>query len=198
MTPQRNDRAGFTLIEIVLVVVLLGIIVSMSLPSFRSSYNKFLLEKAGNDLAYLMRYAQSRAITQGKEIRLVFSEDFEKYWLEQRTIDSSAAADPSVKRGEKNSAKEAFTKIPGRWGRNFSVRPELKVQSRGISLVKFYPGGKIDRVTLHVCHGKSCAEQGQRDFEENSSKESCLQECMTVSTKYQRGAVQIFEGIVGE
>ena len=81
---MRIDKgAGFTLIEVILVVLILSVIAGLTIPRFSSTYNRFILQKSVEDLAYIMRYAQSRAITKNRVIRLEFDSTLSQYWLTQ-------------------------------------------------------------------------------------------------------------------
>ena len=157
--PARRQEA-FTLIEIILVVLILGVVVGMAVPNFSRTYSTFQLKQFTEDLVYLMRYAQSRAITNNREIRLEFDPEFLQYWLTQQ------------KEGEERGAGDpVFERFTGRYGRIFKVPPELRIKT-GMNTVSFYPDGTIARARMDVC----------RD-----------EKCLTISTKEQRGFVQVLE-----
>lgn len=152
-----RNIAGLTAVEMLLVVLILSVVTAMTVPSFRQTYGRFRLRKTAEDLAYVMRYAQSRAIAKNRPMRLELNADLTSYFLAQKT--------------EGDASAEDFERFSGRIGRNFQIPEDIKVQTEG-SYVFFWPDGNIDRQSLEVC----------RDTQ-----------CLTVSTKEQRGYVRIIE-----
>ncbi len=186
-------KSGFTLIELALVVVLLSVVAAVSLPSFRQSYKKILLERTTNDLAYLMRYAQSRAISKGQKILLVFDGDLKTCWLEEMTEEETTTNGGQGSQPPKQLTAKKSARLSNRWGRNFSIPQELIVQTDGTPPIGFYPDGKIDRLTMSVCYAGTCNEANAGGPGKSIDEKSCSDRCMSISTKYQRGAVQIFD-----
>jgi prepilin-type N-terminal cleavage/methylation domain-containing protein len=69
---NRSDR-GFTLLEIIVVLVLFGILSAIAAPSFLSSYNRMKLDNALNDLRGAIEESQRQAIQQGKSCQVVIN-----------------------------------------------------------------------------------------------------------------------------
>ncbi len=64
---KRNNIKGFTLIELMTTVVLIGIIASMAIPRFSKAYERMEFKSANSELKSTLRLARSMAIT-NKEI----------------------------------------------------------------------------------------------------------------------------------
>ena len=163
-----KHRSGFTMVEMLLVVIVLMVLAGLTIPNLKGTYSGFLLKTQVKDLSGLMRYAQSRAVTQGKHVRLEFNTDFLNYWLTQEDDQSTDG------NGEKT-----YNRITGQLGRKYYVPPELTIESEE-AYVEFYPNGKIDKTNLYVC--QQTKEGLQDDI------------CYTVSTKQQRGAIHVING----
>ncbi len=74
---QADKRwRGFTLVEILLVVVIMAVIAVLAVPNFSRTYAGIELHKTADDLAYRMRYVQSYAITKNTRARLEFDPSF--------------------------------------------------------------------------------------------------------------------------
>ena len=136
MTANRQKQDGFTFVEILLVVVLLGVVAGLSVPHFSQSYKTLQVQNVADHIAYLMRYAQSRAIMKNGFVRLVFNASSHTYWLEQ----AQASGD---------EAEMYYERIPGRWGRVFSFDPGMELSAES-SFVVCYPDGKD---SLSIRHG---------------------------------------------
>ena len=59
---NRRFRAGFTLIELVIAIVIIGILAGMAAPSFRSFLRSSQLSAAANDLLADITFARSEAL----------------------------------------------------------------------------------------------------------------------------------------
>src|SRR3989338_7485961 len=104
------SRKGFTIIEILLVIVLLTVAAAMTIPNFTRSFDKLELRDAANKLAYLMRYAQSRAIYNRRPLRLLFDRPMTRYWLEE-------ADDVSEDEIDDETTPVSYRPVTGRFGR---------------------------------------------------------------------------------
>ena len=142
---KKNRQAAFTLIEIILVVIVLSIIAGFAVPNFSKTYAYIQLQRSAQDLAYLMRYAQSRAVTKNTTVRLQFDEDFSAYWLAEKIKD------------EEEAEEEEFKRISSRLGKTVKIPSGLKIEmEEEVDSLNFYPDGSIDKKAINVCNEKSC------------------------------------------
>ncbi len=140
-----STQRAFTLIEIILVVLILTVIAGLAAPNLSRSLTKHQFEKSADELFNLMRYAQSRAITQGHDVRLVFNDDYTEYWLSEDAEDKSLT-----------SPEAEFSRVPGRMGLTRRIPESIRVQSEEKDHLTFYPDGQIDRAEFAVCKGDRC------------------------------------------
>jgi prepilin-type N-terminal cleavage/methylation domain-containing protein len=68
---QRLGRRGFTLIEMIMVVVIIGIMLMIGLPFFRSSTNDASVRSAMAAMSGMHAVAKAVAISRGRTARLV-------------------------------------------------------------------------------------------------------------------------------
>ncbi len=66
---------GFTLVELLLVLVLLGVVVGIAMPYFVHSIRGNRLRVAGRTLVTVSRYARSMAVLKQAEVSLTFDLD---------------------------------------------------------------------------------------------------------------------------
>jgi len=133
---------GFTLIEIILVMVLLGIVAGLSFPNLSQRFYQIQLHQQSDQLAAMMRYAQSRAIIDGKNCRIAFSPDQSGYWLEQ----------------ERASSEEdvvSYQRLSGRLSKGNVFTKEVSVEKE-TEEVMFNPDGQMDRIEITLCYQEKC------------------------------------------
>ncbi|MBI3617245.1 MAG: prepilin-type N-terminal cleavage/methylation domain-containing protein [Candidatus Omnitrophica bacterium] len=174
---DKRDR-GFTLIEILLVVVIMAVIAALAVSNFSRTYAGIELRKAADDLAYRMRYAQSYAVTKNTRARLEFDPLFTQYWLTRPAGSSRSqrlpplgeplaagreppGLRPKAPRGEEQSgddaAQDAFERITGRFGQSTSLPRDVRLSFEdGDPSLFFYPDGTIDKRRISLCRGEDC------------------------------------------
>lgn len=59
--PHSKQSQGFTLVELIIAITLLGIFSAIAIPSFTSFVNNSRLQTTSNELASLLQYARSTA-----------------------------------------------------------------------------------------------------------------------------------------
>jgi type II secretion system protein H len=79
---DRRASAGFTLIELVLVMAILIVVLSMSAPSLTSFFKGRALDAEGHRFLALTRHAQNRAVSEGLPMTLWINSREGKYGLE--------------------------------------------------------------------------------------------------------------------
>jgi prepilin-type N-terminal cleavage/methylation domain-containing protein len=72
---------GFTLLELILVMVVISTVLAMAAPSLRGFFSSRKIHDAADNILSLIRYARSQAITEGSNYRLNFDNDNGCYWL---------------------------------------------------------------------------------------------------------------------
>ena len=142
-----SHSRAFTLIEVLMVVLLLGVIAGLAVPNFSGTFSSFQLSETAKNIASLMRYAQDHAIARDKKIRVHFDFLSGEYWLEEKI----ASADVTQ---EELDAADIFERVTGKYGRTFVIPKEVTAESEN-PMICFYPDAKIDkaRIYLHNKHG---------------------------------------------
>ena len=143
---SAGGQTGFTLLELVVVVMLIGIMTGVVVPLYRDSLRSMRTDRAVTDLITAIKYAQERAVTDGREFRLYIDESNQAYWL-------SAYAGADSESGERQF--RPLTEPPGRrtqfpdtlrLGR-LSARQD---QNNRMHYVAFHPLGTSDVATIRL------------------------------------------------
>jgi prepilin-type N-terminal cleavage/methylation domain-containing protein len=83
-TPALPGRAGFTLIEIMVVVVLIGILSAMILPEMKGGFGDALLRSSGRELVNVFELAYSHSVSLNQIHVVRFEESTGRYAVERR------------------------------------------------------------------------------------------------------------------
>jgi type II secretion system protein H len=81
---HANCSRGFTLLELMVVIVLIGIITALILPEMRGTYQDALLRSTGRELVNAFNIANSRAVSLNQAHRLNIDQRTGRYVLEMR------------------------------------------------------------------------------------------------------------------
>lgn len=131
-------RAGFTLIELILLTVILAVIVAVSTPRFSRSFSSLRLRDASYNLAKLINYVQEKAVIEGSVHKLVLDTEKGRYYV--------MASDPD------NSKK--YRLMEGREGRVFKLPEGVKITAKKPE-VFFYPDGHSDKTSVTLSNNRT-------------------------------------------
>lgn len=75
------SETGFTLIEIMLVLMLIGILSAISMPSLKGFTVSTRLKSSARSIRDMLHFARDMAVTEGISYLVVFDLDRNRYWL---------------------------------------------------------------------------------------------------------------------
>jgi type II secretion system protein H len=94
MISKAPGRLGFTLVEMVVVIAILGIVTAVTLPSFRSD-NDDAVTVASRTLTAFMSRARQTSIDRGEPITVILEPASARYWV----MESASAGDSLLASG---------------------------------------------------------------------------------------------------
>jgi type II secretion system protein H len=81
---SANERSAFTLIELMIVIVLIGILSAMIIPEMKGTYEDALLRSTSRDLINVFDIAASRAVSLNEVYRVRLDAKGGRYAVERR------------------------------------------------------------------------------------------------------------------
>lgn len=144
---NKTDIRGFTLLEIMVVVIVISILATVGFPSFKNLYYKSELKTAARDLITTIRLARSLAVFTGDIVELRIDVDNVRYRLEVHKKDEDKDDDRRHRREHKTQAHEGIRHLPGDvW----FVEIESEYGDAGANIVStfFYPDGTASYTSI--------------------------------------------------
>jgi prepilin-type N-terminal cleavage/methylation domain-containing protein len=146
MNVHRQNLAGFTLIEIMIVVGILGLVAMWGLPAIYRVSTQETIREAVNDIVEVCSHARAHAILQGRTVELVFRP-------QERRV-SLAGAGP----GADASGPSLLGGLPGATRTSAQWPDRVMLEMLDINFVeykdaeearvRFFPNGTCDELTI--------------------------------------------------
>lgn len=153
--PALRPAAAWTLIEIMIVVGILGIVMTMSIPAFSQLRRKADLRQAVADVVEVCSTARARAILGGRPVELWIRPQEKLLWVAGGTEETAPAepgagvepAGPSpLNRGEERSGLSA--RLPESITLEMVDVNFVEFKDAELARVRFFPNGTCDELTL--------------------------------------------------
>lgn len=135
---RGNPRRGFTMIEIIVVVVIIAVMFTVSFPSLRAVNDNNRLRSSVRELSNLMKYARSEAVFNSRTTEVFLDTEKHEFWLDLRKPNEKTGRyNPKDPKTTMERKRELETKV------QFDSVTALdnNILSGGIIAFDFYPDG---------------------------------------------------------
>lgn len=144
-----NGKDGFTLLEMIVVLVIVMLMTAAVLPMYQGSVTWARRDRATRDIVARMKYAQERAIADVAEYRFYLDRDEGTYWLMRYA--GQEGGKPVYE--EVRDAGATRDRLPDTL--TFEKPKAATDKERKANYVAFYPGGACDYATIALKYDKS-------------------------------------------
>jgi prepilin-type N-terminal cleavage/methylation domain-containing protein len=148
--------AGFTLIELMVVIGIMGILVAIGIPSIYRVWHREPMSKAINELQEVCSHARARAILQGTMTEVLFHPHEGR--VEVAGAGAPVVQQPPPEDGPPPESGEPAPRPAANSGLSAQISDRLYIEMLDINLaeykdaeiarVRFYPNGTADEMTL--------------------------------------------------
>ena len=147
-------RRAFTLIELVVVIVLIGIMAAAIIPEMKGTFGDALLRSTGRDLVNIFSFASSRAVGLGQCYRVKFDAPNGRYAVERQIHDGTGTdfvplKDVSGAEGKVDSHIAVAISPPEESSSRNDSSPSPADQSL-LDAISFYPDGTADAAEIRL------------------------------------------------
>jgi len=146
----RASEAGFTLLELVTVVLIISILSAAVVPMFGGSVRSMRVENALDQFIAVMKNAHERAVIEMVEHRFYIDYDNNVYWVEKL-----AGYDEDQEKIFKPASEEYGRKTGMRVGLELKRPRARRDRDRDAYFIAFYPGGAVDEATVRIDHDET-------------------------------------------
>ena len=141
-TGNRSGRAGFSLIELSIVLFILAIVMAVSVPSFIRSYNAATLNATGRTVITSCQFAKLNAVLRQQKVAFYID-------LDKRTISLTQFAGTNAPDDSESSTMVLKTiELSPRVGVASAQIGDQPAQQKGQVEATFYPNGTCDAFTV--------------------------------------------------
>ena len=141
----RRPTAGFTFLELMVVVAILAVLTAAIIPVYGASVSAMKKRGARGDLVATVLYLQELSIRQSRELRLYIDDDNGRYWA-AGWVDGLGEAKTFAPLDDRTL--EGGGQLPD--GLVFTRLDVRRDRSNGLHFIAFYPNGACDTAELRL------------------------------------------------
>jgi general secretion pathway protein H len=142
---MRKKHAGFTLLEIMVVIVIMGTIMGIAIPQMNNLFS-VNLKSSIRKLSGAILFCFNESVIKQAPLRLNFNLDTGEYWLTFLAVRGSTGEFVVVP----NDVFDHEQLPPGVFFKDIITPHNIEKQQEGEVFISFYPTGFTERAVIHM------------------------------------------------
>ena len=139
-TRQAHGPAGFTLIELIVVMAILAVVMAIAIPPLQNNLVVDHVKKAGRWIILKVPTLKERAVREQKTYRLHIDLDDDRLWISHAAMDEEQILE---------AARQGF-ELTGDLELVDVEYPDAQTITSGLAEIRFHPQGYSDRAIIHL------------------------------------------------
>ena len=140
--PKRGLHGGFTLVEALIIVFLLGIVTVMAIPTLQSGLAESKLAGASGEITVALEYAQLVAMTSGNQTRVTIDAANDTILVERYEISGDImGAETELPQNDIDTGAFATVAHPASRGKDYDIAFADESRFDGVDIVSATFGG---------------------------------------------------------
>ena len=154
---QLQFAAGFTMSEVMIVVLIMGIVTLVGLPLLTNSMDHYRLKGAAEEAVNALHYARSSAISTGRQTRVIIAPNIDQIGVRQYTTAANLTSGGNqLVAGNVESGTYELMEYPTRKGFDYQIQFTNEDRFKGVDITAsdFDSSNPVNFDTMgHPSHG---------------------------------------------
>ncbi len=143
--PKRGLPAGFTLVEVLVIIFILGIVTALAIPTLQSGLAESKLAGASSEITVALEYAQLVAMTSGGQTRVTIDAASDTILVERFEISGDImGAATEIAENDIESGTFATVAHPASRGKDYDIVFADEARFDGVDIASANFGGGQD------------------------------------------------------
>jgi len=139
---RLNQGSGFSMIELLVILVVLGLAAAVTVPSYKNFFRSIRLKKTAEDLAHHLRYGRTHALIRQEPVRLAVDRAERTFRLQEARLNEDGETE--------------FLPLRGQWGVLYRIPSDLELREGCPEIVRLPGDGSISKAEFCLCSFKEC------------------------------------------